>query len=207
MQKQIRRTIITILLFFATTLCLGRVSLGQASPPVNTKVTSNVSLTWDASDSPNIVGYKVYIGTASNNYSNPITIGNQTYYIISGLTSGTYYFAVSAYDASNESDKSNEVVKFIPVEVPSVPTITLTIVPSITATTATIVWVTNIDCSGTVFYGTSTQDKFVKSNNLGTTNHLAVITYLTTKTHYTFRVNSVCGEVTLDSPVYSFNTK
>lgn len=71
---------------------------------------ADVSLAWDPSISPNIAGYKVYVGASSRNYNAPITIGNQTAYTVTGLTNGTYYFAVTAFDVDgNESDYSNEV--------------------------------------------------------------------------------------------------
>ena len=73
-------------------------------------MAADVSLAWDPSISPNISGYKVYVGTSSRYYNAPITIGNQTTYTVTGLTNGTYYFAVTAFDIDgNESDYSNEV--------------------------------------------------------------------------------------------------
>lgn len=73
-------------------------------------LAGDVSLAWDASVSPAIAGYKVYVGTASRTYGAPITIGDQTTYTVTGLTAGHYYFAVTAFDGvGNESDYSNEV--------------------------------------------------------------------------------------------------
>jgi hypothetical protein len=75
---------------------------------------ADVSLAWDASVTPNITGYKVYFGNGSRAYGAPITIGNQTTYTVTGLASGNYYFAVTAFDAEgNESDFSNEVSQAI----------------------------------------------------------------------------------------------
>ena len=77
-------------------------------------MAADVSLAWDASVSPNITGYKVYVGTSSGNYGTPITIGNQTTYTVTGLTPGTYYFAVTAFDTNgDESGFSNEVSQTI----------------------------------------------------------------------------------------------
>jgi hypothetical protein len=71
---------------------------------------ADVSLIWDPSISPDASGYKVYVGTSSGIYSAPITIGNQTSYTVTGLSDGTYYFAVTSFDLyGNESDFSNEV--------------------------------------------------------------------------------------------------
>ena len=70
-----------------------------------------INLVWKASTTPNVVGYKVYYGTASGAYSNSIDVGNVTTYGITGLTKGqTYFLATTAYDVShNESSYSNEV--------------------------------------------------------------------------------------------------
>jgi hypothetical protein len=77
-------------------------------------MAADVSLAWDASISPDITQYNVYIGNTSGVYGTPITIGNQTTYTVTGLTSGTYYFAVTALDADgNESDFSNEVSQIV----------------------------------------------------------------------------------------------
>jgi hypothetical protein len=59
-------------------------------------------------------GYKVYYGTSSGNYTVLKNVGNVTTYKVGNLSSGLYYFAVTAYDTSgNESDYSNEVSKTI----------------------------------------------------------------------------------------------
>jgi len=77
-------------------------------------MAADVSLAWDPSISPNIYGYKVYVGSGSRNYGTPITIGNQTEHTVTGLAAGTYYFAVTAFDGDgNESDFSNEVFQTI----------------------------------------------------------------------------------------------
>jgi hypothetical protein len=82
--------------------------------PGSQLIAADVSLAWDASVTPEVVGYKVYYGNSPGVYGTSISIGNQTTYTVTGLTSGTYYFAVSALDGSgNESDFSNEVSQII----------------------------------------------------------------------------------------------
>ncbi|ULA66489.1 MAG: hypothetical protein LZF62_70005 [Nitrospira sp.] len=80
-------------------------------PPSNTKAT----LTWNAVASPNLAGYKVYIGTASGRYGTPLDVGNVTSYVVNNLAVGTtYYFVVTSYSSSgSESSNSNEVSKSI----------------------------------------------------------------------------------------------
>jgi hypothetical protein len=70
---------------------------------------AQINLAWDVSDGA--AGYKIYSGTASNNYTWVVNVGNTTSYTTANLTDGyTYYFAATAYDASLlESDHSAEV--------------------------------------------------------------------------------------------------
>ena len=81
---------------------------------------TSAGLSWDAGNDSRIAGYRVYYGTASRDYAQAkgagLDAGNCTRYIVDNLGRGrTYYFAVTAYDASgNESDFSNEASKSIP---------------------------------------------------------------------------------------------
>jgi hypothetical protein len=73
-------------------------------------------LDWNASASPNTVGYNVYYGTTSGNYPNKLNAGNALSDTISNLTAGvTYYFVATAYDANgNESPYSAQVSFIVP---------------------------------------------------------------------------------------------
>jgi hypothetical protein len=77
-------------------------------------------LSWGASASSDVVGYRVYYGSASGSYVQArgagINTGSTTGYTASGLLAGrSYFFAVTAYDAAgNESAFSSEVSKFVP---------------------------------------------------------------------------------------------
>lgn len=84
------------------------------APPLSSQ------LVWDApATNPDgtplngaLAGYKVYYGTSSGSYSMVIDAGNVTSYDVSGLTAGTYYFVVTAYDTvGSESPYSNEVMR------------------------------------------------------------------------------------------------
>ena len=79
--------------------------------PASFLYAAQVSLAWDPVTDPDVVGYKVYYGTESQSYPYNINAGNNTTFTFSNLQDGpTYYFAVTAYNASNmESGYSNEV--------------------------------------------------------------------------------------------------
>jgi hypothetical protein len=70
-----------------------------------------ITLLWNANTESDLAGYKVYVGTSSGVYSNPIDVGNVTSFVVPGLTSGIqYFFVVTAYDTTNnESPRSSEV--------------------------------------------------------------------------------------------------
>lgn len=76
----------------------------------------SVTLAWDGSPDPSVVGYHVYYGTDSHDYTDMIAVGNATSATLSGLHEGvTYYFAVTAYDTLGlESVPSNEVSYTVP---------------------------------------------------------------------------------------------
>ena len=96
-------------------------SSSDNNPPAPPPPVKTATLTWDAPTTnadgtplTDMGGYKVYYGTASGKYTFSLDVGNITTYRIEGLSPGTYYFAVTASDASgNESDYSNEVSKTI----------------------------------------------------------------------------------------------
>jgi fibronectin type 3 domain-containing protein len=80
-----------------------------------------VLLTWDADDNEDVIGYKIYYGSESGNYAECVDVGltenpETPWHLFKDLDKGkTYFFAVTAYDTSNnESGFSNEVIKQIP---------------------------------------------------------------------------------------------
>jgi hypothetical protein len=87
-----------------------------ATPTPTPGQSSSVTLAWDANAATtnpgtNTVGYRLYMGPASGNYTQSTDVGNSTTATVSALVSGsTYYFAVTAYDAAGaEGPPSNEV--------------------------------------------------------------------------------------------------
>lgn len=91
-------------------LCVLLKSPGEAfGEPVPEEYS--LTLGWNPSPSPEIVGCHLYYGTVSGEYTNTVVVGNVTTVTVLGLSSGvTYYFAITAMDASGqESDFSNEI--------------------------------------------------------------------------------------------------
>ena len=90
--------------------------------PLSAFATGSVTLAWNASTDPSVVGYNVYYGGASGAYTNEICAGNATNATISGLVQGTtYYFAATTYTSSGmESLFSSEVSYLVPLNAPIV---------------------------------------------------------------------------------------
>lgn len=69
----------------------------------------------DGTPLDDLAGYRIYYGTASpldKGTSQSVDVGNSKSVTLSGFSTGTYFFAATAYDASgNESGLSEEVSK------------------------------------------------------------------------------------------------
>jgi len=87
----------------------------------------SITLTWDPSPDADVIGYNIYFGTQSGNYTNKVSAGNSTTVTISNLVEGvTYYFAATAYNTSGlESDPSNEISYTVPGGPNATPTLDL----------------------------------------------------------------------------------
>ena len=89
-----------------------------------TNTTTEVNLSWTApsereDNNPlplsEIAGYKVYYGTTQGNYSNSTDIndGNAEGHTFKGLSTGTYYFAVTTYDIEGRESQYSSEIKII----------------------------------------------------------------------------------------------
>lgn len=91
--------------------------------------TEGYTLEWDANTEPDLAGYKVYMGTASGEYSLIETINERLALpkyegevIENADKLTTFYFAVTAFDADGlESGFSNEVSQEVDARVPPAP--------------------------------------------------------------------------------------
>jgi hypothetical protein len=106
------------LVFFIGILWLLCISVSAQSLNAGEAILSWTAPTTNADGTPltDLGGYKAYWGTASRNYQNNKDVGNVTTYKITGLGEGKWFFAVTAYDTSNnESAYSNEATKEIKI--------------------------------------------------------------------------------------------
>ena len=93
-------------------------TVAKTTPPVTT-VNGVATLDWmpptensDGSVLTNLAGYTVYYGTSPDNLSQSVKVTNPglTAYAVTGLSSGTWYFAVTAYSAEGvESTRTSTV--------------------------------------------------------------------------------------------------
>jgi hypothetical protein len=178
---------------------------------VGSVFAGTTTLTWNAPTSnmdgtplSDLSGYKIYYGTASGVYGSPLDVGNQTSYTFNSLGTGTYYFAVSAYNASgSESNLSNEIVR----TTAQAPVISAVASGNLTNSAATLTWTTNIASDSQVEYGpTSSYGTLSALNSNLVTSHSQTISGLQANTLYHFRVKSSAGGLTTNSSDNTFTT-
>jgi chitodextrinase len=91
---------------------------------------SSIQLTWEASLEPDLMGYKVYMGTSPGSHPTINDTGLTSSHLFQNLPDGkTYYFIVTAYDqGGNVSGPSDEVnVEISDTTPPTIPgTVSLT---------------------------------------------------------------------------------
>src|SRR5436853_6790371 len=78
--------------------------------PTPTPSTRTVSFKWQASQSPEVVGYKIFWGTGSHNYQNVRDVRNVLTASLILSQSTQYYVSVAAYSMAATSPFSNEVI-------------------------------------------------------------------------------------------------
>jgi hypothetical protein len=98
--------------------------VSKATTPVKVATTNGVAtLDWmpptqnsDGSVLTNLAGYTVYYGTSPNDLSQSVKVSNPglSAYTVTGLNSGTWYFAITSYSADGvESSRTNTVTTTI----------------------------------------------------------------------------------------------
>lgn len=76
---------------------------------IDASYAGGVTLSWNAVTASGLSGYRLHYGTSPRSYGTTVGVGNVTSYTVTGLASGTYYFAVTTLSSSGESGFSNEV--------------------------------------------------------------------------------------------------
>jgi hypothetical protein len=84
--------------------------------PSGASATQTVTLAWDRSIAADVIGYNLYYGPTSGNYTGKVAVGNVTTAVVAGLQENKiYYFAATAVNGSNlESDPSTEISYLVP---------------------------------------------------------------------------------------------
>lgn len=85
--------------------------------------TPSISLAWERNVEEDIVGYKIYWGEVSRQYTRVLDVGDSATAVLTELQPGIiYHCAVTAYNqAAQESLFSQEVIVFIPATEPGKP--------------------------------------------------------------------------------------
>jgi hypothetical protein len=74
-----------------------------------------VNLSWDASQSTDVVGYDVYYGTTSGVYTNNVLVENVTSCTVTGLSAGViYYITVAAVDVNGQESAFSNEINYMP---------------------------------------------------------------------------------------------
>ncbi|HEY4706378.1 MAG TPA: CFI-box-CTERM domain-containing protein [Thermodesulfobacteriota bacterium] len=159
----------------------GEAALAWAAPGTNTNGSTLTDLS----------GYKVHYGTQTGVYSKTVDVGNATTYKVQGLSAGTWYFAVTAFNsAGRESPYSNEAAKTIVSDV-TAPAVSGVYASSITTSSVKINWMTSEPATSQVEYGmTSSLGYSTTADTAYLTAHTQSISGLAPSTTYYFRVRS-----------------
>jgi hypothetical protein len=102
-----------------TNALLGPFTITVTAPPAPPpSATGSASLSWaaptqntDGSALTDLAGYKIYYGTTAGQLSQVISINatGSTSYVVTGLASGTYYFAVAALASDGTESAQSDV--------------------------------------------------------------------------------------------------
>jgi hypothetical protein len=113
-----------VLLFLTLPSCGGGGGSSSSTSGSNPSegTASSITLSWetpvslvDGKPLADLSGFNIYYGKSPLDYSEMTDVGNVRTYTLQNMPTGTYYFAITAYDpAGNETDFSSEVNKTVP---------------------------------------------------------------------------------------------
>ena len=110
----------------ATKIINRAINVPDSNPPSspsgfggNTVSSSSASFTWNANSETDLAGYYLYYSTDGTNWNatgatqgnSPILVINQTSITITGLSSGSYWFMLKAFDSSNNLSAASQIVQ------------------------------------------------------------------------------------------------
>jgi hypothetical protein len=176
--------------------------IGNTTPPFNVSAipgSGSVRLLWDmpaAKSLSTLTGFRIYdFDPATKTLSNPRSVGAVNEYVVTGLINDTgHMFAVTAVDSvSGEGGYSYPVQAMPTAGLPdtTAPVLSLIGVDALTATSATITWMTDepadtqVEYGPTASYGSSTTLVVALS-----TVHGQALVGLSSSTVYNYRVKS-----------------
>jgi kumamolisin len=177
------------------------------SAPQNLKATAGsaaVTLTWTSSALA--TQYTVYRGliSSTSGLSAIATVSANSYTDTNLTNNTTYYYAVKASNNAGTSAFSTVVSAQ-----PAPPSLAITAGPyaSITRTSATISWTTNLASSSAVYFGTSSRNlnQSISTSSLST-SHTLLLSPLSPGTTYYIQIRSSAGSTTVKSSTYYFVT-
>ena len=97
----------------------GSSTSGSTTSPPTSGASSSVTFSWvpptdNSNGTPltNLAGYKIHYGKSSQDYTEVVALNNPSLnrYVLDSLPSGTYYFAITAYNSAGvESALSGEI--------------------------------------------------------------------------------------------------
>ncbi len=170
---------------------------------------SDVALGWNANTEPDLAGYVLYIGKSSGQYDAWVDVKNTTSYVVSGLTPGTYYFTLRAYDSYGaQSGRSNEISVTVSTGDNRAPLISAVAATGIGASAVTINWITDEPADAQVEYGLSGSYGMLSAADPSLlTAHTVALGSLTPSSTYHYRVRSrdAAGNLSLSGD-FTFTT-
>ncbi|MCX6796368.1 MAG: fibronectin type III domain-containing protein, partial [Candidatus Falkowbacteria bacterium] len=152
----------------------------------------SVRAAWGAIAEPSLTGYKLYWGQGSGNYTSHQNIGSgETSFVVSGLKNNTvYYFKLTGiYQNNVENDLYNEATSS-PSDT-TAPAAPLNLTAATTTEGISLQWDVVSDAANyRVYYGTTDDDVYGSSQNVGKETEV-VITGLSTSRTYYFAVTAI----------------
>lgn len=122
-----------------------------------------ISLDWEPNPDPMVVGYNIYYGTSSGNYTTEISVDNSTSATLTNLVGGaTYYIAATSHNAAGQESPASEEISFAvpnpPSAVPAAPVLALVRVPTGDGTSQLYITATgNVPANWTIESSTNLQ--------------------------------------------------